>query len=253
MATDNNDKKNKLRKLLALADRATNEGEAMAALAKAEEYSKLYGLNLDDLRAEEVASNEFETSGPLYSGRVERDQKPWLNWSVCDWHLWKPLAAYCGVKVRTTFDKDGDNALEYFGHFADVDLAVYLRDTINRAFYAEWRVYRDFVLTERVRSNPSALDTAMYSFTLGMADRLRERMSDIRRQSEESTTGKELIVLKGALVEQKAREVGFVEHAGKAGAGRQVDGAAYASGKDSGNRVSMGRGVGSAKVKMIGR
>lgn len=245
-------KKDKLRKLLALADGTANEAEAMAALQKAQDYAATYGLSLDDIRNSTEESRDFVTTDPLYSGR-SGNAKKWRNWTICDWHLWKPLSEFCGVKVRVAVDADGDNALQYFGHSADVDLVIYLRKNINKAFNMEWEVYRDFVLDERVRLSTAKLDTAMYSFTLGMADRLRERMTALRKEQTAIPAGNELIVLKGALVEKKANEVGFQEHRGSAGAARSVDGAAWAAGRDSGDRVAFGRGVSGNGVKMIGR
>lgn len=248
----------KLRKLLALGLGNANEAEAAAAIRKAQEYAETHGLNLDDLADEvkrEEAAEGYRKSGPLFSG-IDK-------WADVDLYMWKAIAFFCDCKVGITRDDDGDWAIEYFGHEVDLELAQYLRVVIARAMEYEWDVMalglgsdaRPDEQSSAARKVAADKRRAVIkeSFLRGMTDRLKQRMIDVRADRAMRTSGNQLVVLKQALLVQKAEEAGFTEAQGSKARSVAADAAAYHSGFQRGDAVNLGRGVADSRAKMIAK
>lgn len=237
----------RLRKLLALAKGNASEAEAMAAIGKAHDYADRFGLSMDEARQKEKDGDVADyRAQAFYSGETDYD--------AVDKYLWRDIAKFCCVRVTNTADgetlardEDGDLVLIYQGEPADVELAIWLRATARAAMRFEWEVYRDFVYKREV-----PLNVAMQSFHRGFADKARARMEAHERRA--APTGKELVVVKQALLVQAAEAHGWHDPFLGRGSRARVDGAAYGAGEAAGGRVDIGRGVAQGgNVKMIGR
>lgn len=243
--TSNEKRLDKLRKLLALATKNPNEAEAAAAIDMLRERATAYGLTLDDIKNASEATTEFRQSEDMFS--AER------GWAWCDRFLWEAMAVFTCTKAGFAVDGDGDKVIRFYGHEVDVELAVWLRNTIKAAMAFEWSIYRDFVWSETPKRTRPGLSTAIFSFHKEMAARLKERMEQAVRTSEADPAGTALVVQKNALVEQKAALAGFVGAKWGTGKARAFDERAGAAGRQAGGRVDLGRSVGTGGVRMIGR
>ena len=235
-----NDKKEKLRKLLNLAKGTANEAEALAAMEKALAYADMYGLSLDDIRSESDESKQYRSS-KVWSGT--RDYHP------VDKFLAKTISVFTGTVLGDIHtDADGDIMLSFFGHDADVDLAIWLRDTIRQAMDTDWGVYRDFVW--RKQRGESVVSVKL-SFMQAMSVRLKERMTVLKEKHEASPTGRELVVVKNALLIQRIQEHGFNPAAYTRGRNYDTHAGAKAAGYSAGGRVNIGRGVTGSSARQI--
>lgn len=271
--SERENKLRKLRALLALAANNPNEAEAMAAIAKANDYAALHGINLSDVATDakrDKVAKEYATTEPLFSGFGDSPDKR-NNWQPVDWYLWKQLAFFCDVKVRTTITDEGYWAVQYAGHEVDLELVQYLRKVINFAMHHGWKAGEYLLPPEAQPQNfirqpglhkkaVSLYNTAMHSFFSGMAERLRERMTDVRlRQTEAAVpTDREqanaLVVVKRDMLAAYVKSVGFKETEGSYGATYASDAGMRAYGRAKGDSVDLGRGVGNgSKVKALGR
>ena len=259
----------KLKKLLVLASGNANEAEAMAALAKAQEYAATYGLNIDNIKTEEglkAARKGYGKSSSIFSGFGGNTDSR-LQFAPVDALLWKDIARFCDVMIGVTKDSDGDNCIEYYGQEADVELAIYLRATIAKAMDFEWSVH-EMLLDNEYRPNMQTstrnMQAAMnkvfvlkHSFWQGMADRLRERMMFLHRQRTEAATegsdSRALMVVKEKMLAERAKEDGFRSAVGARGQHHAVDSAMYATGHQRGGAVDLGRGVSAKSPLAIGR
>lgn len=258
----------KLRKLLALAaaQSGATEAEALGALAKAQEYATTHGLSIEEANSKTFkASDHYSASGPLFSSTHHADY--YRSLCPADAYLWMAIRKFCGVYVRLTKDSDGDNAIEYFGHEADVELAMFLRLTMNKAMFAGWGALQytlpsdarpDWATTAAERKRTEAKQYEMrHAFFLGFADTVRTRMQwliDTRNEHVSPSVGTALVAIKDSLIKAEAAKIGFYDAIGVHGKHRPVDSETYGAGKQHGHSVDLGRGVGGGnKTLAIGR
>ncbi len=224
------------RNLRKKATSTTSEAEAMACIALVRKLQAKYGLTLDEIEAESEATSRdhFKDSG-MYSGEGA--------WNHVDMNLTFDIGRFCRVKVGTEFRPTSNGGkrtteyfIHYFGHEADVENAVWLRENVKAAMLFEWEIYRDFVMkpgTDRV--------IARRSFCMGMSERIRQRIAVAEQDDDDDCTA--LTIRVNALVEKRAQEVGFVEAQGAARRRTKADMSAYGAGQAAGGRVDIGRGV----------
>lgn len=240
--------KERLAKLLALAQANPNEGEAMAALEKIAAIQAEYGLTLDDIKTGTEEAKAAETSAWQFSGEHGA-------YSTLDNKLIKAVADYRGVLVGVRTTEDADTLIRFFGNPVDVAAAVATRNILRAAADHEWTIYREFVMDERAN-----VTTAKLAFLTGFCDRVHKRLSAwaMKAVNEGPKDGKgtSLVVLKHQLVRQMAREHQFDEVRYTYGRGTKVhDGMAYGAGSAAGGRVDVNTGVGSSAgaTRMIGK
>jgi hypothetical protein len=91
-------------------------------------------------------------------------------------------------------------------------------------------------------------------FVLGCAERINERIRDLRKQSEAAQTnnGRELVVIKSAAIDAKLKELDIHLRAASC-CGANPDSAAYAAGRAAGNAATFGRPVSAGGVLRIGK
>lgn len=240
--------KERMAKLLALAEKNPNEKEAMAALEKIAAIQAEFGLTIDDIRTGSAEAKAAETSEWLFSG--ENGQ-----YSAIDNKLIKAIADYRGVLVGVQRDEDGDMLVRFFGNPIDVAAAIATRSIVRAAAEYEWKIYRDFVMDARTKET-----VARPAFMLGFVTRIHERLSAWAMKAvndgPKDGKGTSLVVLKHQLVRQMAREHNFDEVRYSYGRGDSVgDAAAYGAGHVAGSRVDVNTGVGSGAgaTRMIGK
>ena len=231
-----------------------------------------YGLSLDDAMSGNVDDSDFTTAtefsgfGRTSQERLQRmagwtaDGAQELSFAPADRYLWQHLPRLYAVRIGVDIDSDGDNVIKLFGLSVDVAIYQYIRQQINDAFAVHWDVAR-YVLSvhepEKLRGrNVSGMTPEQYqqiSFNRGMAARLVERINELIALSEQdsnrdhigtnSGVGASLVVCKNALVEAKAKEVGFVDATGGKAKSVYTDGATGAMGYKAGNSVDLRKNV----------
>jgi hypothetical protein len=225
----------KLRKLLNLAESKGNEAEAMAAIGKAREFAEKYGLSLEDAQAQAA-------SGDTEGFRAETRKSGVGAWCDADNYMSKHISRYCDCIVGNVRQSAGDVwSLEYVGDAVDVELAMWLRGTINRAMFYEWEAYRDFVWKyDKARKSEAA---ACETFKTAMALRLAERMKDAKAPVLAAETGKALIIAKKDIILNFMRERGIqaAQYGKRAASAYDAKAASY--GRAAGDKVPLGRGV----------
>lgn len=224
-------KRDILRSLLAKAgDAGSTEAEAHEALTMAMAYAEKYGLSIEDVNAEDV-SETFKSSDPQFSTHGK-------GFDMVDKFCTTVIAQFMNVKVWRTLDSDGDSMIVFFGNDAQVELATYIRRVIRRAMAFEWKAQKFAGLPKGVSVSEFKL-----SFHLGMGNGFNSRMTTRLHEQQATETGRELIVAKEARLEAEFAKLNMA--LGKASSGRrfQVNGEAYANGKEASNRHDFMRGV----------
>jgi hypothetical protein len=221
-----------LRKLRALMAKTVENGcsEAEAKMA-AEAVDRLmgeYDVQLDDLtvRSTKCDTRRIVTHSPRGPIRdtimaIARftDTKTWI------------------VSNGKTED------FEFFGMEPDLDVAEYLLWLFKRSIDRETINFpmgnREYMKMDKQRRTEARI-----SFGCGMAQRLAERLTELKSKRDwttEHTTGTSLIVLKGQLVTEEYAKLGM--KLGKTVGLKVLDGAAYAKGREAGDKVAINQSV----------
>jgi hypothetical protein len=150
--------------------------------------------------------------------------------------------------------------ITFTGHRPDTELANYLVAVVKEALDREYDRYR--------RNTPAVGYGAKNSFQLAMASRVAQRLSDMANEREQernaakkeaqklkienATTASSTALVIAEIAEQKAREVNdqFRKAYPKLGhintSCRSSNGTAHGAGRAAGDRVNLGRAIGSA-------
>ncbi|PWT71708.1 MAG: hypothetical protein C5B60_10590, partial [Chloroflexi bacterium] len=162
-------------------------------------------------------------------------------------YTWHGIERYCGIKYwyNARWDQVRGKRIRrarLFGLQSDVEMAKYLYQLIQRAIDSEHQHWAKVTLVpgdahyNRMRGE---------SFRLGMATRIRERltaMADDLDRTVKTGSGTALVVVKNAVVEDAYATLGLkLRTIGGFGAIRS--GAAYADGQRAGDRVNLSRPV----------
>lgn len=209
------------------------EAEALAAAELAGKLMDKYQLSMSDieLQGEETAHDHVKT------GRKELGAMDIVAGAV---------GRYCGVKTWYS-DDDGTVERHFFGLRVDVDLARWLYAMIGAAMRHDWLTYSFQAMVGTHRR-----DNDRRRFERGFADRVASRLDAMRRdrQEESRSAGRDLVVVKNAVVEAAFNALGF----------HLVDGEpirpttannAYAAGVAAGDRAPLARPVAGCRPLMI--
>jgi hypothetical protein len=234
-----------VRKILAKAsDRATTPEEAATLMEAARKIADKHGISLEDLKAGNVAADEF--GDQLYFGGVSC-LHPVVSL------LGVPVMDYCGIKGYRRQREDG-HYIVLFGHEADIELARYLLDLFRNTMDEGWTIYRKYSMSGNL--SVDQIKSHRQSFVRGFCATLSQRLKAHTAEIIE-TTGTELIVLKNALVENKYMD--YIKrnglNLGETNARRHVrpNAEAAAAGAAHAKSVNMGRGVAEGGYIAIGK
>jgi hypothetical protein len=135
--------------------------------------------------------------------------------------------------------------LTYLGFQVDTEIAEYLTLLFKRALDREAVNFTLFNQDYDAESGSGKADM-LYSFKVGMAMRLGERLDELKskRDFTQRTTGRDLVAIKMPLVNEAMKALGII--LGKASAGRSVRNMnSFHSGKAAANKVAISQGIAS--------
>ena len=156
--------KAKLRALLSkTVENGCTESEALAAAEKAQELLSRYGIEADEVGAPEEWAEDYVGLG---ARRRPRDS------------LWMALGFFCNCKAWLSRTETGWR-VRYFGRPCDVAVASYLHDILERAIVAALADYKRTDSYQR-RRKPSTRRAALRAFEIGMSDRLKTRLVQLK-------------------------------------------------------------------------
>lgn len=248
MSVDRNKILDRIKALRAkTVDNGCTEEEALAAAQKVAALLEKYSLTLTD---EELGAAD------CVKGRAEEEEVYNHPLSACLTGIAYFTDTEAWFEVSTNPDLPRNDAKRqrpvFFGLPQDVDVAVYLYALLKRALIAEGAAYEN-----RIRFFRAAVRRGkVRDFQLGMADRLKERlheMKDALRADTRRDTGRDLVVVKGAIVQREYDALGLKLRKSRCSR-RAVDAAAFFDGIDAAEGVSIIPGVrgGADAVMMIG-
>lgn len=230
-----------LEMIAALKAKTTENGcteeEAMAAAEKIAELMDKYDLDGSDV---EMGAAECERR----DGNTKKDE-PAL-WVADDIGYFTDTMTWCSKNV-------GGETVVFFGLPHDVENAHYFFDLIKQAMArAGQRYYLKELCLFRSAHRAKMLD----AFYVGMASRIGNRlrqMKDERNRKTKLETGRDLVVVKSAIVKRDFDALGLKIR--KSRSSRQIlDAQAYASGRAAGDGVALNAGVGATgAASAIGR
>lgn len=204
------------------------EGEAIAAAAMLAKLLAQYNMTLDEA---ELAANPF-------ARHTERHEDPVGDrlWKVAD------ASAYLtGARFWTSAAGVWPREINFFGFDHEVEVARYMLEICAGAMRREHQRLKD----ERY---PRVLKRAVEQpFLDGMADRLRQRIRDLKPPE---PTGKGLVVLRGALIDKAMNERGIALRDRNMRGSRSLD-LAYLDGVIAGDRVALNRGVRGGQARRL--
>jgi hypothetical protein len=228
MTTDREGVLTKIRALLAKTlDAGCTEGEAMAALEKAQAMRDAYAVTEAELNLtkEEKAILRREPAGTKHPHRIK-------------WFLSYGVSQFCNCESWRERRKNG-GGMTFCGLPADAQFATWLLDHLTGFVQAELTNH----LMESAPSNEDRRE-AIKGFVIGITDRTNERLVELSERSEAvaSSNAKALVVIKDAAIKTKLQELGIHlrSDGGCCGGG---DPASYRAGKAAGDRATFGRPV----------
>lgn len=255
MSTDRN---RILEKIAALRARTVENGcteaEAMEAAQKIAELMEKYDLSMTDveLGAAEcvMESDRTARNSPIsYCGPAVGYFTDTRSWSF--------------LRREPVFDDDlihgrrqtGWREVEdvtFFGLPHDVEIAIYLFGICRGALDRETERFMPSIALYR----RPVRDERLHAFQSGMVDRMAKRLRDMKdeiRRRSKMTSGRDLVVVKSAVVKREFEKLGFDVKTGKSR--RRLHPESYEAGKRAGEHVRFDPGVrdGRGDVGRIGR
>jgi hypothetical protein len=218
-------------KILALRnmieERGASEAEVMAALAKADKLMAEHGLTEADLEVAE-AKRDMRAGEFKYGIKTQHPCAKWCS---------RTIGEFCGVVTWYSSRTQTSNG---FGFNGDVEMYEFLLKLVHDSMNREWK---DYLPKNPPRPGVSR-HTEYWSFMLGMAERVNEKIRELMEAREVKTdsTGTDLVVKKYAVIEASMKEMlpGLQLRQGRS-RGIRADGSAMAEGRKAGDRVNLNR------------
>lgn len=235
-----------IEKIRALLSKTTENGcteaEMMTALDKASAMMDAY-----EITDEEVQLTK-EEKVMLHADPTDLSDPHRIKW-----HLSAGVREFCGVEIyrKRTGVKRGEKFFSFVGMPSDVDLAVWLLDTLADFVHAQ--LFEHLIGSLAPRSERRII---MRSFTEACCNRISERMRELVERSKAARTsnGRELVVIKDAAIKAYMREHDIHLRSCGGSAPSNINESARRAGHAAGDRASFGRPVsGAASVLRIGR
>lgn len=199
------------------------EGEALAAAEKAASMLQEHNLTLSDL---EVREQPFARAKSVHDDLVgER------LWKVAD-----AVAYMVGVRYWTSRAGVVPIQITFFGFKHEVEIADYLLAICKRAMQQE----HDRASAANALLSLPRRRRKIIPFLDGMADRLRDRIRDMKPKG---TTGTAIVPLHDSLIIAELDRLGIKTDQRKMAGSRDFEGT-YFDGMRAGDKVSLNRGVG---------
>ena len=202
------------------------EQEALAAAEKAAELLDRYGLSLSEL--------EFRAQ-PCDGVGIQTNRRRFAPIDTCV----PVIAAF--FDCRAWVEQVPGQTLRhvFFGLRGDVAAAQYMYDLVERAFQTETDAFR---LSELYVCMAGERRSATNSFQVGLGRGIcgkLARMQAERANNRRSASGRDLVPVKAAMVEEELAKLGLDLHIRELGRGRRVLTEAYAAGEAAGQRFEF--------------
>jgi len=207
--------KNRLQALRAktIANGCTEE-EALSAAAKVAELLDRHDLSLSDLDLRAEACDRLEIA-------TRRKQRQPISAAI------PAIAAYCDCKVWREKDEDGQVRYVFFGLKPSLEMAAYVHDVIETAMQTAWEAYR---ANQRfVRSRVDERGSFLFGMAVSIADKL-SAMKTERDQANRASSGRDLVVIRHAIVEEEFGKLDLSLRRGRA-SGKRVTLGAFEAGQ----------------------
>lgn len=205
------------------------EDEAMIAAEHAGKLMEDYDLEYEDIEAEVRTESYGARCREFCKGGNGRRRTFHPVWTVTS-----AIAAF--------FDCRGWSRgldLVYFGTETDTELAHGMTDLLRLAMDTECAAY----LRSSLRSTATNTRTLRSCFMSGMADRLSDRLNELKRARTAPATGRAVMIIKGQMTEEKfatyARQNGLNLKMRASYANLRSEGA-YRAGQAAAGRVDLG-------------
>ncbi|MBI5165824.1 MAG: DUF2786 domain-containing protein [Magnetospirillum sp.] len=228
MSTDLDKLKTRLQALRAktIANGCTEE-EALSAAAKVAELLDRHDLSLSDLeiRDEQCEQLAIDTS---------RKQRQPISSCV------GAIAEYCDCKAWMEKDADGRIRYVFFGLKPSVEMAHYVYDVVATAMRSGWERYQHSQRFIRYASDEKG------SFQFGMAVSIADKliaMKEARDEANRISSGRDLVVVRHAVVEAEFAKLDLKLRRGRA-SGKRVAAGAFEAGQEAGHSLTLHPGVG---------
>jgi hypothetical protein len=199
------------------------EGEAMAALAKAQELMAAYDISEAELGRSEVTE-----------AAVVHEDKSADPYKVKEW-LGYPIACFARCKGWRC---GGDGAYGFAGLESDVAFATWLLDTLAAFVLRELKAYQAQRHANGERS-PRLVST---SFVMDCAARIGERLEALTPPIPVAATRNAMTVARNALIDEAMKRAGIVLR-NVHRRGRRIDRASYGAGQAAGNAARFDKPV----------
>jgi hypothetical protein len=235
------DRNSIIEKIKALLAKTTangsTEAEMLSALDKASAWRDTYEVTDEELKVtkDEAAILHAEPSDLQDPHKIK-------------WRLSYGVAEFCGVQIYCSGRETG---LRCIGMPSDVQFAMWLLDNLADFVFAE--LYAHLIGCLAPRSERRVI---IRSFTAACCERITDRLLALVKQSKKARTsnGRELVVIKDAAIKAFMKDQGICLRTCSGYSPSNVDGAAQAAGRASGDRATFGRPVtGAAGALRIGR
>jgi len=225
---DLNKIKEKILKLRAMIpDRGATEGEALAALIKADALMEEHNLSEKDLDLAE-AKRDMRSGEFKYGIKTQHPCAKWCS---------KTIGEFCGV---ITWWSPTQTASNGFGFNADVEMYEFLLKLVHDTMNREWK---DFLSTNPKRPGISR-HTEYWSFMLGISTVVNKKLNDLMslREVVTDSTGTDLVFKKQAVVEAGIKEMlPSLRLKMSSSRGISADGNALGKGQEAGGRINLSR------------
>jgi hypothetical protein len=224
------DRKNIIQKIAALQAKTVENGcteeEALAAADMVGRLLDKYGLSMSDI--------EIKERDDITLGRTEARRGDPLRWAL------NALAAFYDVEVW-----QNDNRFEFLGFPEDVQAVLWLAGVLRDTCERDLKRYKKEDVRAIAMSLAGKGRTVGHSFRTGFFVRVGERLAELKaeRDAANESTGRELVVVKGAVVKQKMADAGIQTQSRKIST-RSQDTEAYGRGREAGSRAHLGGHLG---------
>jgi hypothetical protein len=212
-------------------DRGCTEDEAIAAAEKVAELLDRHGLSLSEVELKEQACEGFGVgTGRRRFGPIDS--------------CIPAVGMFCDCRVWSEKAPDGEIRYVFFGLPADVAGACYLYELVERAFATETELFKRSELYAEHRSGDRR--SATQSFQTGLAHGIARKLHELRQRREETMrteTGRDLVPVKEAVVEEELARLGLRFQTRNGGRGRYVLRDAYEAGHEAGDRFEYRPGI----------
>jgi hypothetical protein len=152
------------------------------------------------------------------------------------------IAKFCDCRVWREKNPAGEARYVFFGLRSDVEVAHYLTELIDGAVRAELGRYKNSAEYRRFRHQDRHM--ANGSFTLGMVASIADRLIAMKaeRDAVARSTGRDLVVLKTAVVEAELEKLNLTLRTVRR-ASRMVSQTAYDAGGEAGATTAINPGI----------